>query len=303
MSQGVEITNANVVLGFRCKSRCSHCFVSAVPDHASGMTVEIARRVASEIAESTTIREVHFSGGEPFSYADALSSAIEILAPTEKKIIISTGCSEFHSPDTVARLFSSLRRVDRLWVSFDDFHLENVSIENFRNLDRYVREHNTRVGFSICYKSIQHYARVLLRIKSEGFSYDTIVKQPLLAYGRGNSLQDSVDIQSRDIPIEFRCAEVPLANFWPDGTITNCGSFAGRMPNILRVRGLEEFIKKNSEDPFSLLRSKYCWKDLARFLEMDQSVNIAAPCAVCKSLLENGLLENIAKRGSDVSIS
>lgn len=276
--------------------------MSAVSDHVSGMTIDCAHHVATEIAASTTIREVHFSGGEPFAYPEALSYAVEILTPTKKKIIISTGCSEFDSPEAVDRLFSSLRRVDRLWVSFDDFHLENVSIDNFRNLDRYASENNIRVGFSICYKNIQHYARVLIRLKSEGFSYDTIVKQPVLAYGRGNLVSDTVDIQSRDIPKEFRCAEVPLANFWPDGTITNCGSFAGRMPNILRVRGLEEFVKMNSKDPFAVLRTRYNWKDLARFIEMEQSVNIAAPCAVCKSLLESGLLENIAERGRDGSI-
>ncbi len=268
--------------------------MDATPDHQIGMSLAIADSLSKQIGAEDEILTVHFSGGEPFAYMDAMALAIDNLVSREKSIIISTGCSEFTSLAAVEQLFSQLKRVDRLWVSFDSFHLENVPIENFRYLNDYVKNHaSIKVGYSICYRSIKEYASTLLEIQREGFIYDSIIKQPVVDFGRGKRLVPYPQTLSNNIPDDFKCSEVSLANIWPDGTVTNCGIFAGRNPGIKRFDTLRSFLDGNSGDVFSVIRSKYSLKEINQKFGICTTVNTLAPCTVCKSFLENGMLKTI----------
>lgn len=290
------IEQVNFVLGNRCESKCAHCIVAASPNSKIHMKSEDAISYAYEIAEIESIKEINFSGGEPFLYLDIMAEIIQIsAAKNTKKVKISTGAGEFISSERTTEMLGKLKKVDCIWISLDKYHLEHIPLENYRNLDRAVRNFNFQVGYSISYNGMKELANALQIIKDEGFYYHQIIKQPIMSYGRAAHLSGLIKHESQSIPPDYKCCETKLANIWPDGSITSCGAYAGRAGYLAKTRGLKAFIEANSSDEFSGLRDAYSFKEIAERFNMTDVFDVTSPCAVCKFMLKNGLLGKIKK--------
>lgn len=69
------LTTVGLILGYTCNSRCRHCLWGDTLQDKSQMSLEDVRRYIDSMNELQTVREVIFSGGEPFLFRDVMTEA------------------------------------------------------------------------------------------------------------------------------------------------------------------------------------------------------------------------------------
>lgn len=284
----------NFILGNRCNSNCSHCFSTSTPNSNAHLNESTALKYANDIREIDSIKEVHFNGGEPILYLATLKKVVEIVRTTQNKIIkVATGAGEFTSIERTKEIFSELPYIDELWISIDPYHLENISIENYRNLDQIARTTTIKLMYSISFKNLQDLAQTLTIIEENNFCYHQIVKQPVFAYGRGIAIRDVTIFESEEIPSDYKCSETNIATVWPNGRVSNCSAYATRAGFITQHQDIKTFLEVNPQDPFYIERSTRSLSQIARSRGLTGPFDVTSPCSTCKSILNQSKTKKV----------
>lgn len=108
------------VAGTRCNIACRHCFVHAGPndERLAMMTVDEVRRAVDDAA-ALGVRDIYFTGGEPFLHPD-IDALIEIALATAPLTILTNGLFfDEHTSARMARIFESHAYSFDLRVSLD----------------------------------------------------------------------------------------------------------------------------------------------------------------------------------------
>lgn len=282
-----DIRSVNFILGNKCNSNCSHCFSNSVHNSKAKLNEFVAIEYARHISSIESIKEVHFNGGEPLLYLDTLNKVVEIVRSKSTKIIkIATGAGEFSSLESTRQIIKKIRHIDEIWISIDLYHLENISINNYINLNTVIKEmENVEVVYSISYKNIKEYAQILNLIKEHNFFYKRIAKQPVFAFGRAINIANITTIMSDEIPDDFRCAEVGVATIWPSGNVSNCSAYATRAGFVKQHSNLLEYFINNKQDEFYKDRCELTLSRIAEKHNLKGDFDVTSPCSTCKSIL------------------
>jgi len=106
--------------GSRCNLTCTHCFVSCGPEqnrHATMSRAEVAARVAEGLALG--VREVYFTGGEPFLHRDLLAILGDTLAVAPATVLTNGTLLAERTVAALRALSDAARFTLEIRVSFD----------------------------------------------------------------------------------------------------------------------------------------------------------------------------------------
>lgn len=293
--QAPDIEIVNFILGNRCNSKCGHCFSNSTPESKAKLDESVAVEYANLIRDSDLIKEVHFNGGEPLLYSSTLKKMIDIVNAKHPKIIkLATGAGEFQTVEITRDLLTSIQKIDEIWISIDTYHLEHISLQNYKNFNEVVQTMNVKIIYSISYKNIQEYAQTLRLIQNEKFSHYKITKQPVSSFGRATKIKDLTAYLGHEIPEDYKCFERNIATVWPSGRVTNCSAYAGRSGYAQQHSDLETFIKNNLEDQFFIERTSKTFREMAERRGLSGPFNLTSPCETCKSILNQSQMKTKA---------
>ena len=81
-------------LTYDCDLDCPHCFYYRQPTSRGVFSLDRLGRIIESTREVAPVREVHYTGGEPFLYYDRLVEAVALARRLgARRITCSTNCS------------------------------------------------------------------------------------------------------------------------------------------------------------------------------------------------------------------
>ena len=120
---------------YDCSLHCPHCFYYRQPQSSGVFTVDRVREIITSMDYAAPVKEVHFTGGEPFLYYDRL---LEFIALSKElgatRITCSTNCYWATDLEETRQRIAALKDAGLTWflISADTFHQDEVPLENVR---------------------------------------------------------------------------------------------------------------------------------------------------------------------------
>ncbi len=141
-----------IQLTLNCPFKCDHCMVNSGPERHEEIPTEKALDWISEIGKNKSIGLISITGGEPFVDLKKL----EILTGLTKEygLLVNVVTNAFWSKSYsyARKILEGLPGITHLSISTDEFHLENVPLENIKNASMAALENGIEVALSICSK-------------------------------------------------------------------------------------------------------------------------------------------------------
>jgi pyruvate-formate lyase-activating enzyme len=122
-------------LSYRCNIRCRICSVGPLLESRTSLSFEVASRVVDEAARLGNVRNIAFTGGEPFLQYKMMLALLEHARTKHGWCAnVTSNCSWATSANVADKRLAPLVRngLTALLVSLDDFHLDEVTLESFR---------------------------------------------------------------------------------------------------------------------------------------------------------------------------
>ncbi len=109
------------VTGLHCNLACSHCLVDSSPANRSMAYLEVAE-IEAALAEATAfgVKEVYFTGGEPFLHPDLLVMLERTLAVAPATVLTNGTLIDDAVADRLAELAAASRYSLEVRISLDD---------------------------------------------------------------------------------------------------------------------------------------------------------------------------------------
>ena len=129
------------VTGTWCNLECAHCLNSSGPGDPwlKPISPEVARRAIRE-AEELGVKEIYFTGGEPFLHGEILPLLAEALDAAPTTVLTNGTLIDDAMADRLAALARSAAYSLEIRVSLDDTHAErNDRIRGAGSFDKAVR--------------------------------------------------------------------------------------------------------------------------------------------------------------------
>lgn len=139
----------NIVLGYNCNYRCTHCVNDSGPGHTEYDFSDQDLFRIQETFETGQFKRILFSGGEPTLYIETINkilrlpSVLNILPEVE---IVTNGWFGRTSKVT-ENILSKLDRLDHLCMSYDVFHGSESQLDAAKNISKYCEKSN--IGFRV----------------------------------------------------------------------------------------------------------------------------------------------------------
>jgi hypothetical protein len=212
-----------VELGRFCPVECAHCHVESDRSTRDRLPIEQICSSIEQFAGLPNAEFVALTGGEPFSYRDALSSAIDASSRYGLKSYVLTSALWASSAVRAERLLKSVGIPSLLGVSIDRYHLVRVPLERPLNALRAAAE----VGSSpfLALGSFGPTDPIRREVKAALQAADLgaiqIINYPLLARGKGAGLPE---LQGRtlDNPANEGCLSIGTPVLTTRGAISAC---------------------------------------------------------------------------------
>jgi hypothetical protein len=110
----------HILLTNKCNLACAHCCMNSGPDRKDELPVDTVLKVIAEVGPLRHVKQVVFSGGEPFLYK-GLRDVVQAAHKYNKKIAIITNAFWAKDLETAKRKLAPLK-LNGLQVSVDQFH-------------------------------------------------------------------------------------------------------------------------------------------------------------------------------------
>ena len=122
-------------LTYDCTLNCIHCFHYPQPKSRGVFSCERLREIIESMRDTAHVKEVHYTGGEPFLYYDRLEEAVALAQELgATRITCSTNCYWADQLSKARRIIGRLKEVGLTWflISADAFHQDEVPLEHVR---------------------------------------------------------------------------------------------------------------------------------------------------------------------------
>ncbi len=123
-------------LTFDCPLRCPHCFYYPQGSSKGYFTVQRVREIVESMRDTKPVRELHFTGGEPFLQFDRLVEMVALAKELgARRITCSTSCYWAKDLEICRERFGRLKEAGLTWflISADAFHQDKVPLEYVKN--------------------------------------------------------------------------------------------------------------------------------------------------------------------------
>ena len=123
-----------LIITYRCNAECCHCFFESGPNREERMDLKLGLKAINEAAR-LGVEWISFTGGEPFLELNLLEELVDYSTYIGMKTEVVSNGYWAKTPAIAAQVLESLRKrgLDVLNLSIDDFHQEQVPINNVRN--------------------------------------------------------------------------------------------------------------------------------------------------------------------------
>lgn len=140
---GLYITN-------KCNFLCAHCGVNSGPREKSHLAIEIIIPKIREIANSTDIKTIHISGGEPFLFQNDLKTISQVCHEKGLSLAINTNGFWAVKPDRARKLFASMPSLSEIILSSDVYHEKFLDLKLLRKAAEIALEFDLLVNVHLC---------------------------------------------------------------------------------------------------------------------------------------------------------
>ena len=142
----MAVKELGIALGFKCGAGCGHCVTSSGLHRSDDLSDEEIRLLGHMLNDGH-FPLVVFTGGEPLLYVEKINLLQSICPDILRSVhfsIITSG-SVAASVCEWEKLLSSIRKIDELVLSYDEFHEKFIPKENIQNLIKACRNLNIAV--------------------------------------------------------------------------------------------------------------------------------------------------------------
>ena len=144
-----KLFRVGILITERCNAGCRHCWFDC---HPNGETIQLSlgKKIIEE-AKSLGAEWVSFTGGEPFLEYEKLRSLVSYAKHLGIKTEIVTSCEWAAKYDDAHNNLDELKGngLDVINLSVDDFHQENIPLENVLNCFRASKSLNLKTVFLV----------------------------------------------------------------------------------------------------------------------------------------------------------
>lgn len=245
LQKKINIDKLGLIVTVGCNSQCKHCLCadSVIPN-----LTENEFPLISNALVKLGIRNVQITGGEPtlvVPIIEKLSKFLESSLPDVQFEMVTNG-SFAESFESCCKILSSLKRLRRIYVSFDPFHAEVIPIENIKCLVNYCSRNNIGISGFAAISSPQDLSEIFEYEKLLSIKFNFQKTLPI-----GNALKYSTYYHHTYFEPEAlscRCPQLSSIVYIPSYGFTQCCS---------------SLFHKNSEN----VRRKIARKDITTYIE------------------------------------
>lgn len=315
MGGGSESFNSLwLTLTYRCTVACRHCIVDAAPYKRDLISPELARYwlIQTRAYRAGVIREVAFTGGEPFYNVQLLRSLSDFAAMRGFQVTVVTNAFWASSSEDADRIIKSLPAVSLLAVSTDEYHQKSIPIDHVRNAVDAARTNGRLVRIEVCADSrrgAEHQA--LMAALAELASPSEIRVHLAYPAGRAQCYSGSFHYTRSTTPADSPCPLAGAPAIFPDGRVFGCIGPVIRLPGPhplllgnLREEVLSDILERADANP--MLRAIRVWgpKRLVSLVSQAGMSEVlpsswirGSPCDVCCGIFGSpqalGVLETL----------
>lgn len=129
-----EYKSVIFMLNRKCKYECDSCFSDCKGDASEKLQREVVLDVINHIP--TKIKEVSFTGGEPFEEFEALKDYINLARKMNKIVKCETSCFWADDYEHTCNLLMNLKKVGlaKIIIDYDGIHYQKEKINNVINV-------------------------------------------------------------------------------------------------------------------------------------------------------------------------
>jgi MoaA/NifB/PqqE/SkfB family radical SAM enzyme len=220
-----------LIYTMKCTSSCKVCGFSCSPKREEKMKYEDALRYINE-AKDAGIKVLGITGGEPFLFKDEVLKLCEHAVNRGMKVTLTTNCFWAYNKENTFDVMRKLKEigVNRFKISCDEFHNEEISYENIKNVLRVAQELDMSVliGCTVI-KTGKRLKDILENIQDEALGTN-FLEQACHPLGRAaKEFEEDEFLYHNNIPTG--CSEKGVITIMPDGKVYPCGSMCGMIKN------------------------------------------------------------------------
>lgn len=186
-SLAISLTN-------KCNASCKFCGVSACNSdiEENSLQLDILEKICKEVIEVDSIKNIVFTGGEPFIYFDRIKSAIRLFKTSQKRVGAVTNGFIFKDKLLAGKLINEVKQnnFDFLHISTDQYHLEYIDLNIIKNAIAICNEYGLDLALKIGVdRSDQTYIRIIEALEEAVFNIDLKI-YPIIPLGRAAYLEE-----------------------------------------------------------------------------------------------------------------
>lgn len=176
-------------IGLKCPISCRHCYSECSPSRTEKMDEGFLITAIRQFARMENSQIVQLTGGEPFSYLDSLSMALEEIEQSNKlKSFIFTNGYWANSVTNARNTLDKLPKIDLIAISADIYHEQYIPLRFVRNALNACEESGASAFLSMCETSNEYLGRLKRELGEELFNATPKFNSALQPIGRAVNL-------------------------------------------------------------------------------------------------------------------
>lgn len=296
-SLAISLTN-------KCNASCKFCGVSACNSdiEEDNLQLDVLEKICKELVEIDSIKNIVFTGGEPFLYFDRIKSIIPLLKTPQKRVGAVTNGFIFKDKLSAGRMINEIRKnnFDFLHISTDQYHLEYINLNIIKNAIAVCKEYGLDLTLKIGINRLdQTYVRIIEALEEDVFNV-SIKFYPIMPLGRAAYLEEKYFYFTPISDLDLSCKHSSTLFVDEKGDIYPCCFFKRPKSMILGN------IKTSSiKEAAGLARKNKCYKEiylnglknLVNNFIKNQAISITDnyvdSCHLCNEIFGNAKYQNL----------
>ena len=246
---------------FQCPAACAHCITNSSPSRKEKIGFENAERYIKELA-GNNIKEIHFSGGEPFLFYKEICSLIELAVSLDLKAYVVTNAFWADSLNKSIKILKEIKRcgLKHLGISTDVFHKKFIPLDRVITLAKASKK--TGITYTIQMVKAGHYMQIVNNLKKRIGPYEKFFNDILFFNKEYFKEIEGIEKRLQRTNIKRgRCGRSLMIVVTPEDRVLSCcaGAIKSKKGSLLEIGSTREI-------PLSLLIEKARSNLLFKFL-------------------------------------
>lgn len=299
-----------LMLNDRCPLKCAHCSVGYSATHRGSAAIMDKARIEQIIGslDPSVYTIVILAGGEPTLSPDLVTAALDACTRVGIPSMISTGPFWASTLQAAHRFLDKIPRPSLMSLSFDNYHLEHLSLAHYRNAALVCMVRGIRVALNVSYTSERELEETLERAADIRQYVSSIGKHRIMPKGNARALPALLASAPRidsaaDLDQLPRSCSIGSVVVNQDYTAHMCcwsGDFT-TSPLKLEGKAPESVQAMEQHVMFQRMAGKGLLGSLSAEARAEVASAVAGQrfvneCHLCVTLIERGMLEGLVEK-------